>query len=147
MSFPKPTKPEKKAPAKIKRGKKPAKVRKTKRGTTKRKCDAAFAKWIRERDGNVCQSSGEPTLHPQCAHGFSRRYLGTRWDPSNAWCLSREEHMRFTHDPIRWDLWMRHRLGDGPYKDLRLKALLPCPKVDYEALLAEIESGTGVYAR
>jgi hypothetical protein len=51
-----------------------------------KKLDAAFSKFIRERDkGKPCVTCGkpwEPTF--QCGHFLSRRHMATRWHKENA---------------------------------------------------------------
>lgn len=150
--IPKPVKAVK-TPKRLKRGKKPARVRKTPRGKLKKLCDKAFADWIKDRDDWTCQGCGVafredgplPAHAFQCAHGFSRRYHSTRWDPLNAWTLCRGCHVRWTHDPLGWDEWMMTHVDD--YWGLRRRALSPAPKVDYVELLAAIARGDGHYDR
>ena len=83
--------------------------------------DALFGAII--RSAGHCQS-GRPnhagTL--QCAHGFSRRYEGTRWDLLNAWCLCAGCHVYYTHRPLEWDEWLRERMGSD-YEPTRRKAI------------------------
>lgn len=149
--IPKPTK-RIKVPKPLRRGKRPARVRKTPRGKLKKQVDAAFSLWIRARDRWRCQAcpaawaDGKLPQHAfQCAHGFSRRYHATRWDPNNAWCLCRGCHVRYTHDPLGWDTWMMSRVDD--YWGLRRLALGEAPRLDYTELLASIQSGVGPYRR
>jgi hypothetical protein len=87
-------------------------------------CDVLMARIVKvERD--ACEACGERRrLRFQWAHGFSRRYKGARWDFENSWCLCSACHLRFTHDPIGWDLFMRSRLPDGRYEALRARAQL-----------------------
>jgi len=87
----------------------------------KAECDRLFSLIIRSR--GRCECEGTHVGNLQCMHGFSRRYLGTRWDERNAFCGCARHHMVFTHDPIRWDLWMLDRLGLELYSELRERAL------------------------
>lgn len=100
------------------------------------KADRLFSLIVRTRDG-CCQECGA-TEHLQCAHGLSRRYRNTRWDESQCWALCRACHMRFTNDPIRWELWMRNRLGNEGYETLQREALEIAPKPDWPALIARL---------
>ena len=86
------------------------------------KLDGIFGKIMRSR--GVCEYCGNTRDNSvlQCAHGFSRRYRGTRWTEEANFCLCSGCHVKFTYDPIRWDDWMRMKLGDR-YEPLRLQAL------------------------
>ena len=102
--------------------------KKPKQGTLTRRADRYFSLYIRQRDGQ-CQAGrswnqGCEGIHNlQCAHGLSRRYYSTRWDPRNAWALCRACHTYFTHHPIEWDMWLEDRLGLELYREIRLLAL------------------------
>lgn len=75
----------------------------------------------------------------QCAHVVSRRYLATRWDPSNAVALCRRHHMQFTQDPLGWDDWVSERIGQEAYEKLKRRAR-EVTKVDYNQVLASLQS-------
>jgi hypothetical protein len=75
----------------------------------------------------------------QAAHGFSRRYLGTRWDLRNGWCLCSGCHVRYTHDPIGWDDFLREELGAALYEQLRFSATIRRSVTDYEAVIAALK--------
>lgn len=87
----------------------------------KEECDRLFSVIIRDR--GFCEVDGRHNGNLQCMHGFSRRYLATRWDERNAFCGCAAHHMQFTHDPIRWDLWLLDRWGVQLYTELREQAL------------------------
>ena len=129
-------KPEKRAPRprkRIARGKRPAKVRKTPRSKLKRMADKLWSLIVRA--AGKCRICGkEEGL--QGAHGFSRRYLGTRFDLRNGWCLCAGCHKSMTHRPIEWDAFMRRELGPI-YEELRTKALTGGAP-DYEDVIARL---------
>lgn len=103
--------------------------------------DRLFSLWVRSigrcqaKDGRPCSGG------LQCAHGFSRRYRNTRWDPDNAWCLCQAHHTYYTHRPIEWDLWMLDRQGVEDYVWLREQALRTT-KVDLEPILDWLKGAT-----
>lgn len=111
--------------------------KKPSRKTLKNKADRLFSLFIRARDG-ACVCCGS-TENLQCAHGFSRRYLKTRWDERNAWALCNRHHLYFTHHPIEWDVWMEQRLGPTEYRLLRLDAIATGYSIDYESIIAELQ--------
>ena len=82
-----------------------------------------FSLFIRRRDKRcqICRSE----FNLQCAHGFSRGYMATRWDYTtpNAWALCSGDHKAMTHKPLEWEDWMTERLGVGLYLRLRLMAV------------------------
>lgn len=116
----------KKARAKANKDKAKAKAKRLKlRQSPKRlkaEADRLFSLLIRAR--GHCESGRPNHAGPlQCAHGFSRRYMGTRWVTANAWCLCAGCHVYWTHRPIEWDEWMRSSLGNNLYAQLRCRAL------------------------
>ncbi len=88
----------------------------------KQECDRLFSLIVRSRGG--CES-GRPNHagNLQCAHGFSRRYLRTRWNTDNAWALCAGCHTFFTARPLEWDDWMLDRMGFESYWVLRPLAM------------------------
>lgn len=128
-----PAKPEKRAPRprkRIARTKRPAKVRKTPRSRLKRMADKLWSHIIRL--AGKCRICGS-TERLQAAHGFSRRYLGTRHSLINGWCLCSGCHMSMTHNPLAWDDFLRKELGPL-YEPLRAQALARCVP-DYESVM------------
>lgn len=107
-----------------------------------RKADALFSLLIRSR--GRCENCGS-SEYLQCAHGFSRRYRAVRFDERQVWALCRGCHVYFTHRPLEWDVWMRDRMGEALYAEVRALALTgPNPDLAAEvarlsALLAETE--------
>ena len=81
-------------------------------------CDTLFSKIIRKRDP-VCVYCGKnPSKH--CAHVFSRRYLGTRWDSENAYGMCGGCHIFQAHvDPIEFHQFIIKRIGKDRYDRLR----------------------------
>lgn len=136
-------KPEKRAPRprkriernkqRIPRNKRPAKVRKTPRSKLKRMADKLWSLIVRA--AGKCRVCGT-SARLQAAHGFSRRYLGTRYDLRNGWCLCSGCHVFFTHRALEWDGWMRKELGEI-YEPLRKQALTVTTP-DYEAIIARL---------
>lgn len=119
----------------IARRSRPAKVRRTPRAKLKRMADKLWSSIVRA--AGKCRYCGSSD-RLQAAHGFSRRYLGTRHALINGWCLCSGCHMTMTHDPLRWDAFMRLELG-GLYESLRAQALARCIP-DYEAVIAELKA-------
>ena len=112
-----------------------AKVRKPTHAQLVKKADILFGAAVRA--AGICESGRDKHAGPlQCAHGFSRRYHGTRWELRNAFSLCAGCHVFFTHRPIEWDEWMRGRMGAERYEALRSLALLGRP--DMERVLAEL---------
>jgi len=100
----------------------------------KAKADAMFSRIV--RSPGFCIECGA-TENLQCAHGFSRRHLNTRWDERNAWCLCKGCHLKYTLRPLEWDEWMLSRMGDDLYWQIRRLAL-STEKVDLPAVLARL---------
>lgn len=134
VRLPKPRRVGPKARRYIRRGKRPAKVRKTPRSRLKRLADKLWS--LAVRAAGKCRICGK-TDGLQAAHGFSRRYLGTRHDLRNGWCLCAGCHVRYTHDPLGWDEFLRRELGPT-YEELRAKAMERCLP-DYDAVIAVLQ--------
>lgn len=95
----------------------------------KDECDRLFGLMVRSRA--KCESGRDKHKGVlQCAHGFSRRYLPTRWDEANAWSLCAGCHIYFTARPLEWDDWMLDQLGHEAYWLLRAEALRTDIKTD-----------------
>jgi hypothetical protein len=95
-----------------------------------------FAFQIRSRGRCQDDRSSHKCSGPlQCAHGFSRDYKGTRYDPRQCFCLCAGAHFYYTHNPIQWDDYMRRNMGLELYQEVRELALHPVVKLDYRDLL------------
>jgi hypothetical protein len=96
----------------------PTRVRKQE--NPKQTADREFGKLV--RSVGRCERCGR-TDSLECAHGFSRRYLQTRCDRRNAFCLCHFCHRHYTVRPLEWDLWLKDRWGEALYDEMRAKAL------------------------
>ena len=92
------------------------------------RADQHFSKFIRLRDGE-CQACGS-TEFLQCAHIHSRSYKSIRVDPDNAVALCRSCHVKFTHRPLEWSIWVEEKFP-GRWDELKTKAL-KFEKVDWK---------------
>lgn len=96
--------------------------------------DSLWGRLVRAK--GRCEVCGK-TDGLQAAHGFSRRYGGTRWVLLNGFALCNGCHVRFTHDPLGWDAILRERWGEAPYEELRRLALSG-GRPDYELTYATL---------
>lgn len=143
LKFPKPTKRVK---AKRKGSKTPAR-RKARKATAKA-CDRLWGEIVRAKNGGRCWLIGHVPNHVckgpiQAAHGFSRRYRGTRWDLRNGFPLCAGGHLKYTYDPLMWDYWLRTWWGPLTYADLRAQALATT-KPNHAEVLAELREYAGM---
>ena len=118
--------------------------RKTK--VTTKKLDDVFRDIMRKTDpGGAhrarCHRCGKgfPQVVLQCAHGFSRRYRGTRWVEAANFCLCSGCHTFMTWRPIEWDDYMRNAWGDAKYERLRAQAQA-ITKADKEELYLRLKA-------
>ncbi len=97
--------------------------------------DKLFSQIVRSVGHCVhCGWSGSAGRRLECAHGFSRRYWGLRWDYQNAFCLCNVCHLHFTQRPLEWEVWLRDKWGDEMYDIMRQHALHdPKPEIDETA--------------
>ena len=94
----------------------------------KKKADSLFHALVKKI--GWCESGREKHKGPlQCAHGFSRSHISTRWDVRNAWALCAGCHLYYgRHRVLEWDEWMQQKLGLSAYLQLRHKALYVVPE-------------------
>ena len=116
--LPKPPKRPRKPSKPLQRTKRPRRARKSSLAALKRLADALWSQTVRSRPGG-CECCERTDGMFQGAHGFSRRYLGTRWNLLNGFKLSQGCHVRFTYDPIRWDEYLRAAWGEPVYLELQ----------------------------
>ena len=118
------------------RGKRTSKRRRS-RLSLRAECDRRFAIAVKARDAWQCRACGSP-YKVQCAHVVSRRYHATRWLLANAMALCSRCHMKWTNDPLGWDLFIEERLGIAAYHELKRMAMAGVRHLDYEAILASL---------
>ncbi len=81
----------------------------------------------------ICKSINSTSIHAKrlsWAHVVSRRYLETRWDLDNAFCLCMACHMYYTYNPIQWEQFVINKIGKRKYDQLKKRAV-SSTKVDY----------------
>ena len=149
MILPKPTKREKISKP-IRRGKRPSRVRKTPLGKMRNAADKLIGDIVRAR--GRCEAADVPlkreqgcTAVLQWCHGFSRRYMATRWDLRNGFCMCSGHHSYFTPRPSEWEQWMQGKLGMTVYLELQAKRGKITP-IRAEELRALITAETGMVA-
>lgn len=139
MHLPKPIR-QSRAPKPLRRGGRKGKLtskRRRSRLSLRRECDHRFAVAVKARDGWQCRACGSP-YKIQCAHVVSRRYHATRWLLANAMALCARCHMKYTNDPLGWDLFIEERMGLVAYAELKRIALQGAAHIDYESILASL---------
>lgn len=158
--IPKPTKPEKEPPKRIKRGQpiprssrparktKPARQRKAPIARLKRKLDTLFSKYIKDRDGLVCITC-KKTVEPQninCGHFIGRTRQSLRWDPKNSHsqCASPCNYHR-RGAPAEYALAIIDRYGVDELKRLMARKLVDkhWTRPELVALIEPLERGDG----
>src|SRR3990167_1123696 len=70
----------------------------------------------------------------QCAHILSRSYYTVRWSLDNAVCLCSKCHVYFTFHPLEWEDFIKPRIGEAKWLELRKRALA-YQKIDYKATI------------
>ena len=122
----------------IKRGKRPRRQRKGTKAALARLCDKLWSEIVRSRGACEACNCQPPGVILQGAHGFSRRYRGTRWNLLNGFCLCSGCHVSFTHNPLLWDEWLRRAWGEETYSELR-RIALKGEKPDMDEIKAKLE--------
>jgi len=106
---------------------------------TTKKLDDVFRDIMRSQGKCHRCGRGPEQVVLQCAHGFSRRYRGTRWLEEANFCLCSGCHMFFTWRPIEWDDYMRNTWGEETYEHYRALAQA-ITKADKPALYAQLKA-------
>lgn len=73
------------------------------------------------RDIGMCERCGGDNFI-QCAHIISRRFVATRTDLRNAFCLCAACHRYFTDHPVDFGRFVKERIGDKLYDKLNKMA-------------------------
>jgi hypothetical protein len=139
--IPKPAKRPSEPRKPLSRQKRPRRARKGNLAALKRTADRLWSQLVRSRPGG-CECCGRTDGVFQGAHGFSRRYLGTRWNPLNGFKLSQGCHVRWTFDPIRWTDFLRAAWGSPVYEEMeRLARLTYQPTIEeMQETIAKLQS-------
>lgn len=110
------------------------------------KLDTKFSLLIRERARWRCEYCGRYFPEGErgglsCSHFIGRRKRSVRYDPDNAAAMCYACHMKCEENPLDFATWVRLRLGDERYDDLRQRASYPLKltKVDREALYTHLK--------
>lgn len=111
-----------------------------------RSTDILFSKFIRKRAGK-CERCHRGAILLECAHIIRRRYLRTRWHPSNAWSLCKACHYEVDNDELEFAHLVDRTIGRERFRELKQRAhAMDLPKPDRAAirkhlrsLLAELE--------
>lgn len=112
-----------------------AKIVARSRGPKKTTLDRWFSLLVRHI--GRCRRCGT-TTSLQCAHIISRRYLGVRYDSSNAICLCAKDHMYFTHRPLEFEEYIVGEFGEAALSELKRKARAFVSPLDREAVAAAL---------
>lgn len=113
----------------------------------KKKLDAMFSLWIRNRgskDGmNTCVCCGvvRPIKELQCAHYFSRRYLAVRWDETNCHPNCVRCNVLLNGNYPEYAKFMIDTYGFPELEKLRIKKdnIIKMTKEDYKILIRKYE--------
>lgn len=93
---------------------------KSKRKLLENQLDAAWAKYVKERDGvcMMCGGNGVLAAH----HSFGRVHKMTRWDVDNGVALCWPCHQYRAHgDPLGYSAWFKSKFGEEKYDLLERK--------------------------
>ena len=105
--------------------------------------DKLFSLIIRTRDGWRCQKCNKQYpersggLH--CAHAFSRRHLGIRWEEDAACALCFYDHQFLDSHAEEKIAFFRARIGDKRYDELYARTKIPF-RVDEAMVLLKLRT-------
>lgn len=110
------------------------------RKSLKAKADRVFSLYIRSQGACEWCLRTKDQVQLQCAHIFSRRYLSTRYSPTNVLCLCAACHRKAHDQPIEFAEFCKKHLGEDIYNELRYEARVKIGKPDYEAIISKYEA-------
>lgn len=112
-------------------------MRKASRKTLKAKADRLFSQYIRNR--GFCEWCGDVGNTLQTAHIFSRRFLVTRWEKLNSFCLCASCHFKAHHRPLEFAEFVKIYLGEEEYFRLMRKAKTSIKKINILAIIKKYQ--------
>lgn len=68
------------------------------------------------------------------SHIITRGERRIKWDLQNCMCLCHFCHVYFTQHPAAWDLFVKDKIGEDLYWELRRRANDRTSKIDYRAI-------------
>lgn len=113
-------------------------------GTTKgikRKCDVLLGEIVRAR--GECQNChrSPPAVQLQTAHILSRRFIRTRYEPTNVFALCAGCHHAMTDDPVRFARFALAHIGTAVYEGLVVLSQRT-DRFDWAGTLARLKTGS-----
>ena len=107
----------------------------------KKKADAVFSIFIRNRDGNKCVLCNS-TDRVQCGHLIKRGKMATRYDEVNCHCLCSICNFKDQYEPQHYTRWFVKNYGALMYEDLvdRSKGIKQMKRIDYEGIIKKYGS-------
>lgn len=105
-----------------------------------RELDSLWSRLVKAK--GICELADSHPTFPcsgilNAAHGFSRRYAGTRHILLNGFAICGAAHTYWTHRPLEWDVILRERWGESVYEELRRLAL-KAGRPDYELTFSDL---------
>lgn len=98
---------------------------KPKKTSLRKEADRLVGAAVRSR--GICEMAGAGGVqcggHLQWCHIISRGYHAVRWDERNAFCGCQAHHVYFTHRPLEFERFVREKIGDEMFDELRRIAL------------------------
>ena len=108
--------------------------------------DRLFSRYIRLRDGGICQRCGKyvgVTQGLHCAHFHGRANRNTRWDDRNCVALCYGCHLYFHAYPLEFTEFFKARLGEQAFEMLRARAQ-ETGKIDRAAIKLWLRNELGI---
>lgn len=109
-----------------------------------KKMDVLWSLIIRTRDNYQCQKEGCPAhgkRNAQAAHIWARGHKKTRWEIDDGITLCYYHHILWAHrQPLEFAEWIKQRIGEKKYFELRDRAYQDLEPVSMEDLI-RIEKG------
>lgn len=109
--------------------------------TLKKSLDILWSQLVKMRDRQCIRCGSSYRL--QASHIFSRSQKSVRWDLDNGMSLCSGCHLFFWHkNPIEATEFIKNRLGEQKYEDLRLKArtIVKIDRNFLETTMSELQS-------
>ena len=107
----------------------------------KKKADAVFSIFIRNRDGNKCVLCNS-TDRVQCGHLIKRGKMATRYDETNCHALCSSCNYKDNFEPWHYACWFIFENSDIAYQALinKSRGIKQMKRIDYEGIIKKYGS-------
>lgn len=112
-------------------------MKKPSKTSLRKKADAIFSRYIRQRDGGQCYTCSlkRPWKEMQCGHFVPRQYLSLRYDEVNCHCQCYACNMLYNGQPSVYSLNLQRDFGTDTVRSLEARRREVIRYFDYQGII------------